>query len=145
MIDLDSTETYLQLESNPYHAFAARFCIPNHDRFTTRSEATSRSGFHSKAWGTHELTLSLLEYLLRILQVKKIPFTSYDLASDEEAKRLWKRKAPLGGLLHSIPVLGTDPHAQTSNNYQGFLLVENSQVYDTPIIIFIHADCFSLV
>ncbi|KAF8640621.1 hypothetical protein AX17_000282 [Amanita inopinata Kibby_2008] len=34
------------------------------------------------------------EYLLRILQVKKIPFTSYDLASDEDAKRLWKRKAP---------------------------------------------------
>ncbi|KAK0205732.1 hypothetical protein IW262DRAFT_1328336 [Armillaria fumosa] len=34
------------------------------------------------------------EYLLRILQVKKIPFTSYDLASDETAKRLWKRKAP---------------------------------------------------
>ncbi|GAW06023.1 thioredoxin domain-containing protein [Lentinula edodes] len=35
------------------------------------------------------------EYLLRILQVKKISFTSYDLASDEIAKRLWKRKAPL--------------------------------------------------
>ncbi|KAF8634458.1 hypothetical protein AX15_000901 [Amanita polypyramis BW_CC] len=35
------------------------------------------------------------EYLLRILQVKKIPFSSYDLASDEDAKRLWKRKAPL--------------------------------------------------
>ncbi|KAF9270063.1 hypothetical protein L218DRAFT_992727 [Marasmius fiardii PR-910] len=35
------------------------------------------------------------EYLLRILQVKKIPFTSYDLASDEQAKRLWKRKTPL--------------------------------------------------
>jgi len=34
------------------------------------------------------------EYLLRILQVKKIPFSSYDLASDEDAKRLWKRKAP---------------------------------------------------
>ncbi|KAL1719556.1 hypothetical protein EV715DRAFT_174814, partial [Schizophyllum commune] len=34
------------------------------------------------------------EYILRILQVKKIPFTSYDLASDENAKRLWKRKAP---------------------------------------------------
>ncbi|KAJ7783627.1 hypothetical protein DFH07DRAFT_908417 [Mycena maculata] len=34
------------------------------------------------------------EYILRILQVKKIPFTSYDLASDEKAKRLWKRKAP---------------------------------------------------
>lgn len=40
--------------------------------------------------------LHILEYLLRVLQVKKIPFTSYDLASDEEAKRLWKRKAPLG-------------------------------------------------
>ncbi|TFK30794.1 hypothetical protein FA15DRAFT_662844 [Coprinopsis marcescibilis] len=35
------------------------------------------------------------EYLLRILQAKKIPFTSYDLASDQDAKRLWKRKAPL--------------------------------------------------
>ncbi|KAL5495393.1 hypothetical protein ACEPAI_856 [Sanghuangporus weigelae] len=34
------------------------------------------------------------EYILRILQVKKIPFTSYDLASNEDAKRLWKRKAP---------------------------------------------------
>ncbi|KAJ7076566.1 hypothetical protein B0H15DRAFT_955578 [Mycena belliarum] len=34
------------------------------------------------------------EYVLRILQVKKIPFTSYDLASDEKAKRLWKRKGP---------------------------------------------------
>ncbi|KAJ7900194.1 hypothetical protein B0H14DRAFT_2494004 [Mycena olivaceomarginata] len=51
------------------------------------------------------------EYVLRTLQVKKIPFTSYDLASDEkvildrrsqqrseevpQAKRLWKRKAPI--------------------------------------------------
>ncbi|KAJ7092575.1 hypothetical protein C8R44DRAFT_403773 [Mycena epipterygia] len=35
------------------------------------------------------------EYILRILQVKKIPFSSFDLASDEKAKRLWKRKAPL--------------------------------------------------
>lgn len=29
-----------------------------------------------------------------MLQVKKIPFTSYDLASDEDAKKLWRRKAP---------------------------------------------------
>jgi len=34
------------------------------------------------------------DYILRILHVKKIPFTTYDLASDEAAKRLWKRKAP---------------------------------------------------
>ncbi|KAF9029282.1 hypothetical protein BDZ89DRAFT_1250330 [Hymenopellis radicata] len=33
-------------------------------------------------------------------KVKKIPFTSYDLASDEAAKRLWKRKAPIGYLSH---------------------------------------------
>jgi hypothetical protein len=36
-----------------------------------------------------------IEYIMRVLQVKKVPFTSYDLASDEEAKKLWKRKAPL--------------------------------------------------
>lgn len=36
------------------------------------------------------------EYVLRILQVKKVAFTSYDLASDEDAKKLWRRKAPLG-------------------------------------------------
>ncbi|KAI0361173.1 hypothetical protein OH77DRAFT_1508272 [Trametes cingulata] len=35
------------------------------------------------------------EYVLRVLQVKEVPFTSYDLASDEEAKKLWRRKAPL--------------------------------------------------
>lgn len=36
------------------------------------------------------------EYILRILQTKKIPYTSYDLASDDDAKRLWRRKAPPG-------------------------------------------------
>ncbi|KAI0660486.1 hypothetical protein C8Q70DRAFT_54201 [Cubamyces menziesii] len=35
------------------------------------------------------------EYVLRVLQVKKVAFTSYDLASDEDAKKLWRRKAPL--------------------------------------------------
>jgi len=34
--------------------------------------------------------------MFRILQVKKIPFNTYDLASDEEAKKLWRRKAPQG-------------------------------------------------
>ncbi|KAG9044142.1 hypothetical protein FS842_001569 [Serendipita sp. 407] len=34
------------------------------------------------------------EYLLRTLQVLGIPFVSYDLASDPNAKRLWRRKAP---------------------------------------------------
>ena len=36
-----------------------------------------------------------VEYILRMLQLKKIPFTSYDIASDEDAKKLWRRKAPL--------------------------------------------------
>jgi len=32
---------------------------------------------------------------MRVLQVKRIQFTSYDVASDEDAKKLWRRKAPL--------------------------------------------------
>lgn len=35
-----------------------------------------------------------LEYLLRIFQVKQIPFSAYDMASDERARKLWKRKVP---------------------------------------------------
>ena len=34
------------------------------------------------------------EHLLRVLQVKKIKFESFDLASNEDAKKLWRRKAP---------------------------------------------------
>ncbi|KAI0076235.1 hypothetical protein K474DRAFT_1663212 [Panus rudis PR-1116 ss-1] len=45
---------------------------------------------------TTMLITSRAEYILRVLQVKKIPFTSYDLASDEDAKKLWRRKAPAG-------------------------------------------------
>ncbi|CAA7258619.1 unnamed protein product [Cyclocybe aegerita] len=52
------------------------------------------------------------EYILRILQVKKIPYIVYDLASDEEAKRLWRRKAPpnnqqLPGILVGAKYPGT--------------------------------------
>ncbi|QRW19168.1 SH3 domain-containing protein [Rhizoctonia solani] len=52
------------------------------------------------------------EQLLRVLQVKKIPFTSYDLAADEEAKKLWRRKAPsnnstLPGILVGGELAGT--------------------------------------
>ncbi|KAG8746017.1 hypothetical protein FRC10_006356 [Ceratobasidium sp. 414] len=46
------------------------------------------------------------EHLLRILQVKKIPFTSYDLASDEEAKKVWRRKAPNNASLPGILIGG---------------------------------------
>jgi hypothetical protein len=50
-------------------------------------------GFSAR--GTVSLITSSVEYILRILQSKNIAFSSYDLASDEEAKRLWRRKAPL--------------------------------------------------
>ncbi|KAI0051648.1 hypothetical protein FA95DRAFT_1484763 [Auriscalpium vulgare] len=50
------------------------------------------------------------EYILRILQAKKIEFSSYDLASDEDAKRLWRRKAPVGKQqLPGILIGGTYP------------------------------------
>ncbi|THH11208.1 hypothetical protein EW145_g805 [Phellinidium pouzarii] len=63
------------------------------------------------------------EYVLRILQIKKIPFTSYDLASNEDAKRLWKRKAPVSKQqLPGILVGGTFP-----GNYDDF---EEAVEYD---------------
>ncbi|QRV76604.1 SH3 domain-containing protein [Ceratobasidium sp. AG-Ba] len=46
------------------------------------------------------------EHILRILQVKKIPFTSYDVASDEEAKKTWRRKAPNNASLPGILIGG---------------------------------------
>ncbi|KZV76997.1 hypothetical protein PENSPDRAFT_597526 [Peniophora sp. CONT] len=50
------------------------------------------------------------EYILRILQTKQIPFDSYDLASDEQAKSLWRRKAPVDKQqLPGILVGGTCP------------------------------------
>ena len=48
------------------------------------------------------LITSSIEYILRILQAKNITFSSYDLASDEEAKRLWRRKAPQGERYHNL-------------------------------------------
>ncbi|KAG8883680.1 hypothetical protein FRB98_002870 [Tulasnella sp. 332] len=53
-----------------------------------------------------------VEYLLRIFQVKKIPFQAYDMASDEQARRLWKRKVPpakqqLPGFLIDNTFVGT--------------------------------------
>ncbi|KAH7928496.1 hypothetical protein BV22DRAFT_1102964 [Leucogyrophana mollusca] len=65
------------------------------------------------------------EYILRILQTKKITYTSYDLASDEDAKRLWKRKAPLDKQqLPGILVGGRYPGA----NFQAF--AEEAVEYD---------------
>jgi len=50
------------------------------------------------------------DYILRILQAKNITFSSYDLASDEDAKRLWRRKAPVDKQqLPGILVGGTCP------------------------------------
>ncbi|KAI0316620.1 hypothetical protein OF83DRAFT_229739 [Amylostereum chailletii] len=54
------------------------------------------------------------EYILRILQTKNIPFDSFDLASDEDAKRLWRRKAPADKQqLPGILIGGTCPGSFT--------------------------------
>ncbi|KAF8528005.1 hypothetical protein BU17DRAFT_38782 [Hysterangium stoloniferum] len=45
---------------------------------------------------TQPLLRKRQEYILQILQVKNIQYTSYDVASDETAKKLWRRKAPPG-------------------------------------------------
>ncbi|KAH8835881.1 hypothetical protein DL96DRAFT_1702836 [Flagelloscypha sp. PMI_526] len=49
------------------------------------------------------------DYLLRILQAKKITYNAYDLASDEKAKLLWKRKGPQDKSLPGILVGGDCP------------------------------------
>ncbi|KAF7985316.1 hypothetical protein HWV62_6499 [Athelia sp. TMB] len=65
-----------------------------------------------------DLIGSSSEYILRILHVKKIPFTSYDLASDEAAKKLWKRKAPPGAFYHIIVARSFHAHIfQASSSY----------------------------
>ncbi|KAJ2921143.1 hypothetical protein H1R20_g15951, partial [Candolleomyces eurysporus] len=66
------------------------------------------------------------EYLLRILQSKKIPFNSYDLASDEEAKKLWRRRAPadkqqLPGILVGGKFIGDFEEAVEYNELDQFL------------------------
>ncbi|KAG8963331.1 hypothetical protein FRC05_004768 [Tulasnella sp. 425] len=53
-----------------------------------------------------------MKYLLRIFQVKQIPFSAYDMASDERARKLWKRKVPpakqqLPGFLVDNTFIGT--------------------------------------
>ena len=76
------------------YAFTADSGLPYHHSVSTRAKTAPR--FDQSSLRFRRLNSCHSEYLLRILQVKKIPFTSYDLASDETAKKLWKRKAPLG-------------------------------------------------
>lgn len=80
------------------NAFTSNPSLPHHDRISASTETTSRFAYSINlyVYGTVPLTICITEYMLRILHVKKIPFTSYDLASDEAAKKLWKRKAPVG-------------------------------------------------
>ena len=71
--------------------------LPHHHSFPSYAQAATRYGATRCIQGPEpQLTSESVEYILRILQVKKIPFTSYDLASDEAAKKLWRRKVPQG-------------------------------------------------
>ncbi|KAF7800047.1 hypothetical protein EIP86_011290 [Pleurotus ostreatoroseus] len=69
------------------------------------------------------------EYILRALQVKKIPYTSFDLASDEDAKRLWKRKAPLGETICNMSLL---PGILVGEKFVGFDIMMS---YSTVVLI----------
>jgi hypothetical protein len=69
--------------------------------------------------------INAVEYILRVLQAKKITFHSYDLASDEDAKRLWRRKAPVGEhrvfcAALAVPSIRTNLVYQTSSNYPAY-------------------------
>src|SRR6266850_1864054 len=67
--------------------------------------------------------IDAVEYILRVLQAKKIAFHSYDLASDEDAKRLWRRKAPVGErqvVCTRWPFIRTNLVHQTSSNYLAY-------------------------
>ena len=79
------------------HGFSSHSSLSDHNSVAAGSAAASR--YIQRATlprGTNSLITSGVEYILRVLQAKKITFNSYDLASDEDAKRLWRRKAPLG-------------------------------------------------
>lgn len=76
------------------NAFPSHSSLSDHHRITA-SPPTAPGSVNTESEQSSSSDITT-EYILRILQVKKIPFTSYDLASDPSAKRLWKRKAPLG-------------------------------------------------
>ncbi|KAG8817560.1 hypothetical protein FRC17_011174 [Serendipita sp. 399] len=79
------------------------------------------------------------EYLLRTLQVKRIPFVSYDLASDPNAKRLWRRKAPkdkqeLPGILIGNVWPGTFEQFETAvENGTLEIFLRQKEEYDADI------------
>lgn len=62
---------------------------------------------------SESLITNSVEYILRVLQAKNITFSSYDLASDEDAKRLWRRKAPPGERYTSTWHVPTSESEQT--------------------------------
>jgi len=69
------------------------------------------------------MLIYFIEYILRTLQVKRITYTTYDLASDEDAKRLWRRKAPAGRREFITEFMWFRQHIQTSNNFLASSLV----------------------
>ncbi|KDQ63420.1 hypothetical protein JAAARDRAFT_188997 [Jaapia argillacea MUCL 33604] len=79
------------------------------------------------------------ESLLRILQVKKIPYTAYDLASDESAKKLWRRKAPadkqqLPGILVGGKFPGTFAQFEEAVEYHELpIFLRLNEEYDPEI------------
>ena len=102
-IHLDYTHLFHSTRppTQPRNAITADPSLPHHHRVPTCAPTASRcvqcgQSDRHESYLAHLPDLGSPEYVLRVLQVKKVQFTSYDLASDEDAKKLWRRKAPLG-------------------------------------------------
>jgi hypothetical protein len=81
------------------HGPSPHSSLSDDDSVAAGSAAASRCVYNTLirlAVSHSPLITNSVEYILRVLQAKNITFSSYDLASDEDAKRLWRRKAPPG-------------------------------------------------
>ena len=101
------TDDYHERHQRPsQHVSATNPALPHHHRLIHAAAPTARCALLlSYKCECMDSRAHESEYILRILQVKKIPFTSYDLASDDDAKKLWRRKAPKGASIvtHLVP------------------------------------------
>lgn len=84
----------IQHPTNQSNASPTDLCLFNDNCLSTSSATTPR--YVCIIWKIKMPILPCVhtEYVLRTLQGYKIPFTAFDLASDEDAKKTWRRRAP---------------------------------------------------
>lgn len=89
-----TTAEQLSQDTNSQWVHPSRFfSLPSHRR--SSSGDVKVRPWSPRATAADHDRIRLQEYLLRIFQVKQIPFNAYDMASDENARKLWKRKVPV--------------------------------------------------